>query len=76
MQQKLFDDNLMCKSQKIHYNYLIPSSPFWTIYILLCDEKEIYVGITRQPVIRRILEHKKGKKRKDQFIQKIRKLNF
>ena len=44
-----------------HYNFKFASFPYWTLYILLCENNYIYAGITRMSVYERYCYHKKGK---------------
>lgn len=44
-----------------HVNYKYASYPYWTLYILECENNFIYVGITRCSVYHRYYKHKKRK---------------
>lgn len=43
-----------------HINYKYSSYPYWTLYILECENNFIYIGITRRAVIKRYNKHIKG----------------
>jgi predicted GIY-YIG superfamily endonuclease len=44
-----------------HKNYRLLSYPYWTLYVLKCENDVIYIGITTKSVFRRYWEHKRGK---------------
>jgi hypothetical protein len=44
-----------------HVNFKLPSFPYWTLYILECENNYLYVGITRESVCHRYFLHKSRK---------------